>query len=1110
MAEGVLEVGGAPPDADEDLLVLYFESRRRSGGGPVRSCQRLGPLFILTFESPQDAQSVLARAPHRLQGAELRVRPAPPWDPAGLLLGGVSPQTPPELLELYVEHVLERPPSAYSLRRAGDWALLRLHEPLDDAALAAVEERVRCRQLEGAPVAVQRLPQTDSVRVRAPGLHRDLLELYFENRRSGGGRVRAVRVLPGGRAAIVSFQEPAVAARVLRQPHQLQDSELAVSPYYEFLEPAEEPGPGDAEPAAPGHQESSPEPAELPREPSLAPPAAEPEPRLQAVTEAMAQERLALPAPTLLFLRREDVRAHLGQLLADGATPATYAVAEDEVVVTAQSPAAARAAARLLQDALSSFTMELSAREALALCSPRWHQLRERLRCCEMQLAPGSGRLQVLALRGTEQENQRQLRDFLRDAAPDETLVAMERGALRYLQRHYQDLLASIPEVSMLPMEGDDVAGFRVSGEAGRCQAAAEFLQSLLETISSQTVTLSYPGVARFLLDEGGQSILRQLESRFQCVLELGNVQWSPPDPQLELAELLPPSCRQQPQPPTLGSKHPELPDGAAGDSLPPDIDEIKALLTALRTDGTREDEEGRASPPPALHEAALQQLEGGFGKEWDPDGVLEPPGADQEPWEKSESYGPRDVLLDELESGEEDEEAQMLLAIQRSMDSTQHEDEELKRATALSLHSYREEQRAGPRPEGDEEDAGLLAALEASLEEALPAADTARVTLYASFERDVSALPRQLEQALEARLRTEQVESAGLRALPAGCRRCLALLQRRHAVRLSVSDSTATLHGFAGYTAAAARDLAVLLQRLRPAERGAPGVVAVAARWVRWDPTGTAVPYEPTVAALLEAAWQRGERQLDVLLDGRPVIVDLEQMEEYDISTASALPISRSEPPSESAWNLLGPEASGLDEEVRLMPLAEDSEEFGDTVQLFYATLEELYNKIQIVKVEKLIHPLLYKQYQLKKASMEKACRSRAVERVLFHGTTEQSSREICLHGFNRSFCGKNAALYGLGVYFAAKAAVSAQEQYSPCGTDGNKYIFVAKALTGDFTLGSRDMRAPPLREAAGAPRRYDSVVDNLSEPSIFVIFNDTQAYPQYLLTCRRSKLLA
>lgn len=48
-------------------------------------------------------------------------------------------------------------------------------------------------------------------------------------------------------------------------------------------------------------------------------------------------------------------------------------------------------------------------------------------------------------------------------SAQDEALVPAEPGALRYLQRHYQDLLASIPEVSLLPLEGEDVAGFRVS-----------------------------------------------------------------------------------------------------------------------------------------------------------------------------------------------------------------------------------------------------------------------------------------------------------------------------------------------------------------------------------------------------------------------------------------------------------------------------------------------------------------------------------------------------------------------------------------------------------------------------------------------------------------------
>lgn len=47
-------------------------------------------------------------------------------------------------------------------------------------------------------------------------------------------------------------------------------------------------------------------------------------------------------------------------------------------------------------------------------------------------------------------------------AARDEVVVPAEPGALRYLHRHYQDLLASIPEVSLLPLEGGDVSGFRV------------------------------------------------------------------------------------------------------------------------------------------------------------------------------------------------------------------------------------------------------------------------------------------------------------------------------------------------------------------------------------------------------------------------------------------------------------------------------------------------------------------------------------------------------------------------------------------------------------------------------------------------------------------------
>jgi len=96
-------------------------------------------------------------------------------------------------------------------------------------------------------------------------------------------------------------------------------------------------------------------------------------------------------------------------------------------------------------------------------------------------------------------------------------------------------------------------------------------------------------------------------------------------------------------------------------------------------------------------------------------------------------------------------------------------------------------------------------------------------------------------------------------------------------------------------------------------------------------------------------------------------------------------------------------------------------------------------------------------------------------------------------------------ATVYGQGVYFALNSSLSVQDQYSPPNADGHKFIFVAKVLTGDYTEGSGSMKAGPLKESADIPLRYDSVTDSLSKPTMFVIFNDTQAYPEYLITCQK-----
>ncbi|XP_005533125.1 PREDICTED: poly [ADP-ribose] polymerase 10 [Pseudopodoces humilis] len=1129
MAGGVLEVQGVPPDAPEELLVLYFESRRRSGGGPVQSCQRLGPLLFLTFEDPQDAQNVLAHGSHRLGGAELGVRAAPPWDPHHLLLHCPDPRTPPQHLDSALETLLGVPPGTVTLCQGSvpGWHPLRLRDPLTPPELASAEQRARQRGL-----ALLRAPQSPAVLVRAagPALGRDLLELYFENRRSGGGRVSHVRPLPGGHGAIVTFQEAAAAERVLRRQHRLQDAVLELAPHYPFLELLQGSTdlPPDTVPA-------------LDRAPA---------PDSDLVTDPLPDRDC--PPDTAVSPDRDPTVAHVNP----PQNTAPSSVRDPTVSHVSPSPDAAPS---LLRDpTVSHVNPPPDAAVAVPAlpAAPTSHPAPGR----PPAACPGRDR-HTEGFRAVPGQAQRP--GLFPEAEPaaaglqqDEALVPAEPGALRFLQQHYRDVLGSVPGVTLLPLDGGDVSGLRVSGgqgwdrgrtgedryrvvqtgeqagagapvpspfpvrrqvsgEPARCRAVAEFLQSLLDSVASHPTTLRFPGVARFLREPAGQSLLRQLESRFGCIIQLHGEPWSPPDPQvsltasapapcrcllcrssapdaarpcpqLELEELLPPGSHRELCSPSWHRDLPEDSDAASedtgdgGDSgFRSSAEEIKEVLAALQPRGPA----GRGSPGPWPEPVA--------SGEWDLEAEF-PCAAGGD--------GARELLSD---TGVE-EEVQMALAIQYSMDRTCCEEEELARATALSLRSYsreREQERA-------EEDARLLAALEASLEEALLAADAVRVTVFCSSEQDASAVPGELERELAARLRAREVASERLRALPAAGRCALALLRRRHAVQLALQGGTATLRGFAGFVEPAAQELAWLLRSVPPPRHGATATTATTAttaHWVRWDSSGTAVPYGPEAAAQLEQAWLRQERRLDLVLDGRPFTVDLERMEEFDIGSARAVPVCRSQPPLDGTCCLLGPELAGLEEEVRLMPLAEDSEEFAEAAQHFCGTLEELQDQISIVQVQKLIHPVLYKQYQLKKGSVKRACAAgTAVERVLFHGTTKASSREICLHGFNRSFCGKNATLYGLGVYFAVRAAVSARDRYSPPSASGTKFIFMAKVLSGEFAAGRAGLRAPPLREGSGVPRRYHSVVDDPRQPDIFVIFNDTQAYPQYLITCR------
>lgn len=64
---------------------------------------------------------------------------------------------------------------------------------------------------------------------------------------------------------------------------------------------------------------------------------------------------------------------------------------------------------------------------------------------------------------------------------------------------------------------------------------------------------------------------------------------------------------------------------------------------------------------------------------------------------------------------------------------------------------------------------------------------------------------------------------------------------------------------------------------------------------------------------------------------------------------------------------------------------------------------------------------------------------------------------------------------------------------------------MFVARVLVGDFALGDSKMRRPP--EKPNKTQSYDSCVDNIHAPSIFVVFEKFQIYPEYILEYEEEK---
>ncbi|NXT35898.1 PAR12 polymerase, partial [Pelecanoides urinatrix] len=177
-----------------------------------------------------------------------------------------------------------------------------------------------------------------------------------------------------------------------------------------------------------------------------------------------------------------------------------------------------------------------------------------------------------------------------------------------------------------------------------------------------------------------------------------------------------------------------------------------------------------------------------------------------------------------------------------------------------------------------------------------------------------------------------------------------------------------------------------------------------------------------------------------------------------------------------------------------KAVEISNTTSEYNRIKQLFLQTMKS-YN---IIKIKRIQNPSLWKVFQWQKEQMKRENGGKEVhERLLFHGTKISFVEAICVHNFDWRICGCNGTNYGKGTYFARDALYS--HAYCQPAVKTN-IMFVARVLVGDYVKGNAAYVRPPTKSVDGL-RFYDSCVDDELNPSIFVVFEKYQIYPEYMI---------
>ncbi|NXP05277.1 PAR14 polymerase, partial [Thinocorus orbignyianus] len=325
--------------------------------------------------------------------------------------------------------------------------------------------------------------------------------------------------------------------------------------------------------------------------------------------------------------------------------------------------------------------------------------------------------------------------------------------------------------------------------------------------------------------------------------------------------------------------------------------------------------------------------------------------------------------------------------------------------------------------------------------------------------------------------------------------------LQKKLKIALSLDGTSVQISGVAKDVWIAYSQVQQMIHRVKAAKHEEMRAELLQ-NLIEWKYFGkdSYVPFDSLTNLHLENAFIAKRNSISVCIDGKKYTVKIKDRYAED-DQGNHISILRVDKSEDRESTVLPPTWDDMqNQRLKIVELKPETKEYKDVQEKFMKTCP-----LKILKIERIQNPYFWKAYQIKKCEMDNKNGHTNNERLLFHGTSKESLTLINNYGFNRSYAGMHAASYGNGTYFAVQASYSAHDTYSKPDVDRKKYMYLARVLVGEYAQGKSGSITPAAKNAGNSIDLYDSSTDNVAHPSMFIIFNDIQAYPEYLITFTR-----